>query len=112
MMIMRQMHKWVQRSSDSDPDFKAEMARATAQQIAGGMAWDNNELRYCFDPNISSSSKDAFLVAIEQYKAALPGCIKFTNVGATNRNCNNYPRQAAIKVRSSDSGCYVNGYLG
>lgn len=51
-------------------------------------------------------------MAIEQYKAAMPGCIRFQQIGETNGNCNGYPNADSVYVKSSSGGCFVNGLLG
>ena len=49
-------------------------------------------------------------MAIEQYKRALPGCLKFEEVEEKDGKCVGYPNVSAIYVRSNGNNCVASGF--
>jgi len=73
-----------------------------------GNMWKNQtDIHWCHDPKINENSLNAFYVAMNEYKSALPGCIDFRKVDWTDGKCEGFPQIPAIHLTSSTMGCFV-----
>lgn len=66
------MAKWVTNNKQA---YQAEANKRISE--FGGLPWTDNKILWCHDPEVDRNVLDVFLVAIKQYEAALPGCLKF-----------------------------------
>jgi len=87
------------------------LTNAERDQIAAGPAWTNNEIRYCFDPAIEVTAKQAINDAVAHYNQKFGSCLKYMEVQASGGNCQGYPETPAIWIQSSRGGCWAN-YMG
>ena len=47
-------------------------------------------------------------LGIKQIESALPGCIRFKQIGQSNNKCHGYPRVPSVYLMSSDAGCFAD----
>jgi len=101
------MAKWVTANTQA---YTMESKRPVSE--FGGLPWADNTIRWCADPEIDTNVLNAFLIALKQYEAALPGCLIFEKISEQNGNCLGYPNVSSVYVKSSNNGCNVNGISG
>ena len=67
--------------------------------------WENGHIRWCADPKVSDEALNIFMLAIEQYKKALPGCFKWERIEWIEGKCEGYPETPSVYLKSTEDGC-------